>query len=114
MSKISRFLLVGAILSVALMSCGQDAEKRYNVDRAMYQLFTLVGETTPIVETAIQRGLLDWDAQAGYNTMIDAVNELVTINLDDASNDDLDVMLVSINQMIGEVSNLKAQLQRSL
>ena len=109
----SRILLVlGVTFVVALMSCGgQSAEKRMNVDRNLWELRNLVGETNEVVDRAIARGFMDNQAIAEYNLLVDAVNELLSLNLSEATNDELDEVLAACNQMKVDISTLKGTLE---
>ena len=108
-------IVVVVMFSTTLVSCGPSAEKIASVNYELYQLHYLVNETTVLVEAALSRNLMTAQGGAEYNVLLDAVNELLRMDLSTAANDEeLDSVLESINSMKLEVSNLKATLERSL
>ncbi|MCL2074092.1 MAG: hypothetical protein FWH18_09230 [Marinilabiliaceae bacterium] len=111
MRKICSFLVVAVVLSAALISCGPSPAKVKAVQDAYAGLVNLVNETTVLIEAARDLDIIDNDVIDEYNTLVDVVNELGEIELDKASNAELDSVLESINQMKTDVSALKGVYQ---
>ena len=111
MRKLSNFLVVVMFLSTALVSCGPSEEKIKRVQDSYASLVELMNQTTKLVESARNRGLLDSEAIDEYNKAVAAVNEIGEVDLSKSSNSELDDVLESIAEMRIEISALKGILE---
>ena len=112
-NKISSILLVAVmIFSAALVSCGgQDPEKLRKVQENYGHLVDGLNITTNLVERASSRGLINNALIDEYNVLVRAVNEFGEINLNEATNDELDYILSEIYKLVAAVADVRIAIE---
>ena len=78
------------------------------------KLIDLVNNTTSLVETASEQGILDSEGIDDYNSLVESVNEVGQIELHEVDNETLKTVMESVCEMRNQVLNLKRVLEEEM